>query len=130
MSDTMQSGTQPAPRPGRSGLGRTKTKPSAALQRLAEDHFRCHVVVTSSDGLHLRAITEFIDRAQRFRCDISVRNGDSQADGRSIFEMLALVATAGTQLTLEADGEDAETALAALADVAAFHADYLGEWSA
>ncbi len=58
---------------------------------------------------------QFVDLANRFACEIQVRKGSLQVDGKSPMEMMLLEATQGTSLSLVAVGEQAEPALAALA---------------
>ncbi|MFN4243858.1 MAG: HPr family phosphocarrier protein [Tepidisphaerales bacterium] len=76
------------------------------------------VTVLNSLGLHARPAMQFVDTANRFSSDIVVRKGGEQpenADGKSVMEMIILAATQGTPLTIEADGDDAEEAVATLA---------------
>jgi len=57
----------------------------------------------------------FVDLANQFQSRIVVRKGDRQVDGKNPMEMMLLEATKGTQLELQADGEDADGAVGALA---------------
>jgi phosphocarrier protein len=65
-------------------------------------------------GLHARAAARFVQTANRFRARITVSRDGRTMDGKSILGILLLAASAGTVLELEAQGEDAEGALAAL----------------
>ena len=60
----------------------------------------------------------FVDTANGFDCEIRVRKGDQVVDGKSIMQMMMLAATQGTELQLLADGPDADTAVAALSELA------------
>lgn len=76
------------------------------------------VTVQNALGLHARPAMQFVDTANRFSSEIVVRKGGEHpenADGKSVMEMIILAATQGTPLTIEADGEDAEEAVATLA---------------
>ncbi|MGC8551283.1 MAG: HPr family phosphocarrier protein [Phycisphaerae bacterium] len=65
-------------------------------------------------GLHARPAMQFVDVANRFRSNIRVWKGDQCVDGKSIMHMMMLAATEGTGLKVEADGDDAVSALDAL----------------
>lgn len=58
---------------------------------------------------------QFVDLANRFACEIHVRKGSLQVDGKSPMEMMLLEATQGTTLSLVAVGPEADHALGALA---------------
>jgi len=78
---------------------------------------RRQVAVNNVLGLHLRAADKFVRLAQAFQSDVKVHCKDIIADGRSILSLLSLAAECGTMLTLEAEGCDAEDAVAALANL-------------
>ena len=68
-------------------------------------------------GLHARAAARFVQTANRFRSRISASRDGRTMDGKSILGMLLLAASEGMLLELSAEGEDAEEALAALAEL-------------
>lgn len=68
-------------------------------------------VIPNKEGLHFRPIMQFVDAATKFESRITVRCQGREADGRSPMELLMLVATQGTSITLEADGPDADAVL-------------------
>jgi phosphotransferase system HPr (HPr) family protein len=72
------------------------------------------VEIKNADGLHMRPAMLFVDMASQFYSDITVSNGRSNVDGKSIMQMSMLAATCGTKLTIKADGADAEKAIDAL----------------
>jgi phosphocarrier protein HPr len=84
---------------------------------------RRQVAVNNVLGLHLRVAGRFVRLAQAFQSDVKVHCKDIIADGRSILSLLSLAAECGTMLALEAEGCDAEDAVAALANLisAQFH---------
>jgi phosphocarrier protein len=55
--------------------------------------------------------------AEAFDCRVIVIRDDQTVAGTSILGLMLLGAGAGTELTLEAEGADAEPALAAIADL-------------
>ncbi len=75
------------------------------------------VEIKNADGLHMRPAMLFVDLASQFECKISVSDGRTTADGKSIMQMCMLVATCGTRLLIRADGPDAEKAIDALGEL-------------
>jgi phosphocarrier protein HPr len=73
------------------------------------------VALPSNVALHARPAANFVKTAMRFRCRVMVGVNGKTADAKSILAVLALGATGGTQLSLSAEGEDADAALNALA---------------
>ena len=72
------------------------------------------VTILNQLGMHARPAMAFVDAANRFSSDIRVHKGDQNVDGKSIMQMTMLEATKGTQLTIVAQGSDAEDAIAVL----------------
>jgi phosphotransferase system HPr (HPr) family protein len=77
------------------------------------------VLLPEAVALHARPAGVFVRMAMQFRARITVGSAGREADAKSILKVLALGATGGTPLSLRAEGEDAEAALAALADCVA-----------
>jgi phosphocarrier protein len=75
------------------------------------------VEVTDPLGLHLRVAAEVARLAQRFRAEVRVGCDGRTASGRSALELMTLAGASGCRLVLEADGPDAEAAVAALVDL-------------
>jgi phosphocarrier protein len=65
-------------------------------------------------GLHARAAAKLVHVAARFRCDIKIRKGDEEVDGKSILGILLLAAGRGTMITIKANGEDEGDAVHAI----------------
>ena len=59
----------------------------------------------------MRPAMQFVDVASRYSSEISVSNGETDVDAKSIMQMTMLAATCGTFLTIRAEGEDASGAL-------------------
>jgi phosphocarrier protein HPr len=68
-------------------------------------------------GMHARAAVKFVQLANKFGADVLVKKDDNEANGKSIMGLLTLVAAHGTSMTVVCDGDDAETAAAALAEL-------------
>lgn len=67
-------------------------------------------------GLHARPAAQFVRTASRFESRITIRAGERTADAKSLVALLGLTIRPRTQVTLAADGPDADAALAALLD--------------
>ena len=78
---------------------------------------RRQVEVTNALGLHFRPADKFVQLARQFESEIRVGvAADGQVmNGKSILDLVGLAAERGTRLDLEAQGPDAEAAVAALA---------------
>ncbi len=72
------------------------------------------VRVTNPNGLHARPADLFVQLASQFDSNIQVCRGSNQVDGKSILGILTLAAEEGTELRIDATGEDADAAIAAL----------------
>lgn len=72
------------------------------------------LTLTNKRGLHARAATKLVQCCQPFDAHIRVANGPVQGDADNIMSLLMLAAPCGTELTISADGSDAEEALAAV----------------
>jgi phosphotransferase system HPr (HPr) family protein len=75
-------------------------------------------------GLHARAAARFVRAATRFRSRIMISKDGNSTDGKSILGILFLAATAGTEITISANGDDEHEAVDALVSLVA---DGLGE---
>jgi phosphocarrier protein len=68
-------------------------------------------------GLHARAATKLVQLASRFSSDIVLSRGDQQANAKSVMGVLLLCGSKGTQLEIEATGQDAATAVQQIGDL-------------
>ncbi len=72
------------------------------------------VTVVNELGLHARPAAEFVKLAGRFKSEITVAKDGEPVNGKSIMGVMTLAAECGAELTLRAEGADAEVAVAAL----------------
>ena len=81
------------------------------------------VVVQNPNGMHLRACASIAQRASHSDANAEICRGQYRAGATSVLELAALTAEHGTELTLEAEGPDAESLLNALVELFAnsFH---------
>ena len=68
-------------------------------------------------GFHLRAVAVFVKESEKFRCEIKVRHGEVEADGKSIMGLMTLIAPEGSEIEIKAEGNDAKEAVAKLSQV-------------
>ena len=73
------------------------------------------VVIVNTEGLHARPADLLARTAIRYRSKIEVVCRNERVDAKSTLNLLILGATKGTEITLEADGDDAHEAIEALA---------------
>jgi len=62
-------------------------------------------------GLHARAATKLVALASRFPCDITVSRDGQRANAKSVMGVLLLCGAPGTQIEIEAVGQDAHEAV-------------------
>lgn len=77
------------------------------------------VTVINELGLHARPAAEFVKLASRFESDIRLAKDGDAVNGKSIMGVMTLAAECGAELTLRADGSDAEAAVTALEELVA-----------
>lgn len=70
-------------------------------------------------GLHARAAAKLVTLATKFEADVRVRKDNREVSGKSIMGVMMLAAAQGSQITLIAEGTDAEQALEELAELVA-----------
>jgi phosphocarrier protein HPr len=75
-------------------------------------------------GLHARASAKLTQTASRFPCDVSISRGSRTVNAKSIMGVMTLAASRGSQVTISAEGQQAEEALSA---IVALVADKFGE---
>lgn len=68
-------------------------------------------------GLHARAAAKFVTTASSFDADILVRRDGREVNGKSIMGVMMLAAAKGTDITVCADGKDANAALKAIGEL-------------
>ena len=78
------------------------------------DEYQDEVAVVNKFGLHARPAMQLVDTANRFDSRITVSNGQTEMDAKSIMSVMQLAATRGTRLLVKASGPDARQAVAAL----------------
>ena len=80
-------------------------------------HAEREVRIRNKLGMHARAAVKFVQTANTFKSEVKVIKDDQEANGKSIMGLLTLVAAHGVTMTVVCDGDDAEAAVAALAEL-------------
>jgi phosphocarrier protein HPr len=75
---------------------------------------RAKAKIINKRGLHARASAKVVEAAARFKSQMFLIKGDEKVDAESILDLMTLGAPMGTEIEVEADGEDADEALAAM----------------
>jgi len=71
-------------------------------------------IILNDKGLHTRPSTELVKCAARFQAEIQLTYRDYVVNAKSILGILMLAAERGAKIGVEAEGEDAESAVAAI----------------
>ena len=75
------------------------------------------IPVINQAGIHARPSSEIVKVAARFRSAVTLSHDGLDVNGKSIMGVMMLAAPCGSDVLAIADGDDAEAALAALADL-------------
>jgi len=75
---------------------------------------RAEVEITNKLGLHARASAKLTQVASGFKCEVWLSRSGRRVNAKSIMGVMMLAAGKGASIMIEAEGEDAEAALAAL----------------
>ena len=82
------------------------------------------LLIINKRGLHARASAKFVQTVDGFDAKITVSKDGMTVGGTSIMGLMMLAASPGCTIMVEADGAEADAALAA---IAALIADKFGE---
>jgi phosphocarrier protein len=83
------------------------------------ESFEAILTIENELGLHARAATLFVQVASQYKAEVFVAKDGREANGKSIMGILTLVAAKGSQIAVRAEGEDAEQAVMAIAELVA-----------
>ena len=75
------------------------------------------VTIQNNHGLHARPATFFIQKANSYKSSIWVEKEDCRVNAKSLLGVLSLGIVKGTTITLIADGQDENEAVAGLIDL-------------
>ncbi len=72
------------------------------------------MVIVNSMGLHARPAAKLVQTVLQFQSDVQVNVNGQRVNAKSIMGLLTLAAAQGTQMTVTAQGPDAEQAMNAV----------------
>jgi phosphocarrier protein HPr len=75
------------------------------------------VVIVNKYGLHARPAAELVKLANRFTADVWLRKDEVEVNGKSIMGVMMLAAEYGSAVHIRATGDDARSAVDALAEL-------------
>ena len=75
---------------------------------------RAEVLIINKLGLHARASAKLTQVASSYKCEVWLSRNGRRVNAKSIMGVMMLAAGKGASITIDADGEDAAAALAAL----------------
>lgn len=68
--------------------------------------------VSNKLGLHARPAALFVQTANRFTCEVTVRKGRQKVNGKSIMGIMTLAVQQGASIIVRTEGPEAEEAMA------------------
>jgi phosphotransferase system HPr (HPr) family protein len=75
------------------------------------------VVVQLQTGLHARPAARFVQEANKFSAEIYILKENKKVNAKSIMGVMSLAVSRNTEITIQAEGSDAEKAVEVLADL-------------
>lgn len=72
------------------------------------------IMIINKLGLHARAAAKLVGTTAIFRCQIRAGTNGRLVDAKNIMSVMMLAASQGTELDLQFDGDDEESACAAV----------------
>lgn len=75
---------------------------------------RANVTISNKLGLHARASAKFTKLAGTFRSDVSMSRGERSVNAKSIMGVMMLAAGLGSEVHIEVNGDDEQSAMDAL----------------
>ena len=75
------------------------------------------IVITNNSGLHARPATFFIQKANTYKASIWIEKDDRKVNAKSLLGVLSLGLAKDMTVTLIADGQDENAAIAGLVEL-------------
>jgi phosphocarrier protein len=72
------------------------------------------VEITNPSGLHARPAALLVQEAGKHACDVRIRKGTQEVDGKSILGIMSLAVAKGDTITVKTDGPGEQEALDAI----------------
>jgi len=75
------------------------------------------VLINNKQGLHARPAAMFVQLANKFEAEITIKKDDLEVNGKSIMGILTLAAEKGSKILIIAKGIDAQQAVTELEEL-------------
>lgn len=72
------------------------------------------IIIRNKLGLHARPAALFVQIANKFDCDVTIKKGKQEINGKSIMGIMMLAAGRGATIHIRTQGDDAEQAVTEL----------------
>jgi len=72
------------------------------------------IMIINKLGLHARAASKLVNQASQFESDIFIDKDGNRVNAKSIMGVMMLAASKGTEVILEAEGNDEQACLEAM----------------
>ncbi len=69
------------------------------------------LIIKDPVGLHARPASVMVQEANKFESEVTISSGEKTGNLKSIMSVMALGVKTGEEITISAEGSDAETAL-------------------
>lgn len=79
--------------------------------------FKEEITLQNETGLHARPASLFVKEAAKYKSDIKLIKENKEYNGKSIMGILSMGVAKGDKITIQAEGEDEETAVRELVDL-------------
>lgn len=79
--------------------------------------FKEEIILQNETGLHARPASLFVKEAAKYKSDIKLIKDNKEYNGKSIMGILSMGVAKGDKITVQAEGEDEETAVTELVDL-------------
>ncbi|MCD8141558.1 MAG: HPr family phosphocarrier protein [Planctomycetaceae bacterium] len=68
--------------------------------------------IRDQDGIHARPAGILVKKMQEYSSAVTIKNGEKTADGKKLFQVMKLGAKMNDVITVSADGDDEDAAIA------------------
>lgn len=76
-----------------------------------------NLIISNKLGLHARAAAKLTQLASKYKSEIFIARQEQRVNAKSIMGVMMLAAGLGVEVVIDAEGEDADSALAAIAEL-------------
>ena len=75
------------------------------------------ITIINKLGLHARAASKLVSKASQFESDVFIDKQGNRVNAKSIMGVMMLAASKGTEVMLEADGNDEKDCIEAMVEL-------------